>query len=154
MNKVYNGDSRCLLEILPEGVQVQTTITSPPYFDMKDYGVEGQVGFGQKYEEYLEDLKEIFAQIYTVTKDDGTLWIVIDTFKRDHAVVTLPFDLVQKLNSVGWKLQEIIIWKRIKLFHGHLKVLCKENLNMYYSFLSKIIIKPIRIKFEFMTLNN
>lgn len=114
MNKVYNGDSRCLLEILPEGVQVQTTITSPPYFDMKDYGVEGQVGFGQKYEEYLEDLKEIFAQIYTVTKDDGTLWIVIDTFKRDHTVVTLPFDLVQKLNSVGWKLQEIIIWKKDK----------------------------------------
>ena len=114
MNKVYNGDSRCLLEILPEGVQVQTTITSPPYFDMKDYGVEGQVGFGQKYEEYLENLKEIFAQIYTVTKDDGTLWIVIDTFKRDHAVVTLPFDLVQKLNSVGWKLQEIIIWKKDK----------------------------------------
>ena len=114
MNKVYNGDSRCLLEILPEGVQVQTTITSPPYFDMKDYVVEGQVGFGQKYEEYLEDLKEIFAQIYTVTKDDGTLWIVIDTFKRDHAVVTLPFDLVQKLNSVGWKLQEIIIWKKDK----------------------------------------
>lgn len=114
MNKVYNGDSRCLLEILPEGVQVQTTITSPPYFDMKDYGVEGQVGFGQKYEEYLEDLKEIFAQIYTVTRDDGTLWIVIDTFKRDHAVVTLPFDLVQKLNSVGWKLQEIIIWKKDK----------------------------------------
>ena len=111
---MYNGDSRCLLEILPEGVQVQTTITSPPYFDMKDYGVEGQVGFGQKYEEYLEDLKEIFAQIYTVTKDDGTLWIVIDTFKRDHAVVTLPFDLVQKLNSVGWKLQEIIIWKKDK----------------------------------------
>lgn len=103
-----------MLEILPEGVQVQTTITSPPYFDMKDYGVEGQVGFGQKYEEYLEDLKEIFAQIYTVTKDDGTLWIVIDTFKRDHAVVTLPFDLVQKLNSVGWKLQEIIIWKKDK----------------------------------------
>ena len=114
MNKVYNGDSRCLSEILPEGVQVQTTITSPPYFDMKDYGVEGQIGFGQKYEEYLEDLKEIFAQIYTVTKDDGTLWIVIDTFKRDHAVVTLPFDLVQKLNSVGWKLQEIIIWKKDK----------------------------------------
>ena len=45
---------------------------------------------------------------------DGTLWIVIDTFKRDHAVVTLPFDLVQKLNSVGWKLQEIIIWKKDK----------------------------------------
>ena len=114
MNKVYNGDSRCLLEILPEGVQVQTTITSPPYFDMKDYGVEGQVGFGQKYEEYLEDLKEIFAQIYTVTKFQEYSRLHLNTYKRDHAVVTLPFDLVQKLNSVGWKLQEIIIWKKDK----------------------------------------
>lgn len=114
MNKVYNGDSRRLLEILPKDVIIQTTITSPPYFDMKDYGVEGQVGFGQKYEEYLDDLKDIFAQIYTITKDDGTLWIVIDTFKRDQAVVTLPFDLVQKLKDVGWKLQEIIIWKKDK----------------------------------------
>ena len=114
MNKVYNGDSRRLSEILPDGVQVQTTITSPPYFDMKDYGVEGQVGFGQKYEEYLDDLKDIFAQIHTITKDNGTLWIVIDTFKRDQAVVTLPFDLVQKLKDVGWKLQEIIIWKKDK----------------------------------------
>lgn len=114
MNNVYNGDSRHLLDILPEGVRVQTTITSPPYFDMKDYGVEGQVGFGQKYEEYLEDLKDIFAQVYTITKDNGTLWIIIDTFKRDNAVVTLPFDLVQKLKDVGWKLQEIIIWKKDK----------------------------------------
>lgn len=114
MNKVYNGDSRRLLEILPKDVLIQTTITSPPYFDMKDYGVEGQVGFGQKYEEYLDDLKDIFAQIHTITKDDGTLWIVIDTFKRDQAVVTLPFDLVQKLKEVGWKLQEIIIWKKDK----------------------------------------
>ena len=64
MNKVYNGDSRRLLEILPKDVLIQTTITSPPYFDMKDYGVEGQVGFGQKYEEYLDDLKDIFAQIH------------------------------------------------------------------------------------------
>ena len=101
-------------EIVSKDIQIQTTITSPPYFDMKDYGVEGQIGFGQKYEEYLNDLKSIFNYVFDYTKEDGTLWIIIDTFKRDNAVVTLPFDLVQKLKEVGWLLQEIIIWKKDK----------------------------------------
>ena len=113
-NIVYNFDSRKLSDIISEDTKVQTTITSPPYFDMKDYGVDGQVGYGQKYDTYLEDLKTIFAQVYNYTKGDGTLWIIIDTFKRNNTVVTLPFDLVQKLKEVGWLLQEIIIWKKDK----------------------------------------
>jgi DNA modification methylase len=81
---------------------------------MKDYGVVGQVGYGQKYGDYLDDLKKIFSQIYDFTKEDGTLWIIIDTFKRNNAVVTLPFDLVTRLKETGWLLQEIIIWKKDK----------------------------------------
>lgn len=114
LNTIYNFDSRKLSDIISKEIKVQTTITSPPYFDMKDYGVDGQVGFGQKYDVYLEDLKKIFAQVYHLTKEDGTLWIIIDTFKRNNAVVTLPFDLVQKLKETGWLLQEIIIWKKDK----------------------------------------
>ena len=114
INRVYNYDSRKLAEVISNDIRIQTTITSPPYFDMKDYGVDDQIGYGQKYEDYLEDLKIIFAQVYERTKEDGTLWIVIDTFKRDNAVVTLPFDLVQKLKEIGWLLQEIIIWKKDK----------------------------------------
>ena len=113
-NIVYNIDSRNIGSILPDKSLIQTTITSPPYFDMKDYGVDRQIGYGQKYEDYLEDLKKIFAQIYRVTKEDGTLWIIIDTFKRNNAVVTLPFDLVTKLKETGWLLQDIIIWKKDK----------------------------------------
>ena len=63
MDKVYNIDSRKISEILPDSIQIQTTITSPPYFDMKDYGVENQVGYGQRYDEYLNDLQNIFRQI-------------------------------------------------------------------------------------------
>lgn len=114
INTILNSDSRRMSEIISNDIRIQTTITSPPYYDMKDYGVDGQVGFGQKYDDYLNDLKSIFAQVFDYTKDDGTLWIIIDTFKRDNAVVTLPFDLVQKLKEVGWLLQEIIIWKKDK----------------------------------------
>ncbi len=114
INRILNNDSRRMSEIISNDIRIQTTITSPPYYDMKDYGVDGQVGFGQKYDDYLNDLKSIFAHVFDYTKEDGTLWIIIDTFKRDNSVVTLPFDLVQKLKEVGWLLQEIIIWKKDK----------------------------------------
>ena len=93
---------------------MQTTITSPPYFDMKDYGVDGQIGFGQSYQEYLDDLTKIFDQIRKHTCDDGTLWIIIDTFKRNGDIVLLPFDIAERLKGVGWHLQNIIIWKKDK----------------------------------------
>lgn len=69
------------------------------------------MGYGQKYDDYLEDLKSIFKQVFHQTKDDGTLWVIIDTFKRNHNIVPLPFDLTAKLQQVGWLLQDIIIWK-------------------------------------------
>ncbi|MBR4811023.1 MAG: DNA adenine methylase [Bacteroidaceae bacterium] len=113
-NVVYNEDSRKLSSILPADITIQTTITSPPYFDMKDYGVDGQIGYGQKYNDYLEDLKYVFSQVYEKTSNSGTLWVIIDTFKRNNAIVALPFDLVEKLKDVGWLLQDIIIWKKDK----------------------------------------
>lgn len=108
LNQVYNIDSRHILESIPQNIEIQTTITSPPYFDMKDYGSENQVGYGQIYEDYLNDLQNIFGQILKITKDDGTLWIIIDTFKRNNQVVSLPFDLANKLKDIGWFLQDII----------------------------------------------
>lgn len=114
MNKIYNVDSRNILDVLDEEIQIQTTITSPPYFDMKDYGVVDQIGFGQTYTDYLSDLKSIFSGILQKTKSDGSLWIIIDTFKRQNNVVLLPFDLARELQSVGWYLQDIIIWKKDK----------------------------------------
>ena len=113
-NKIFNADSREILGMLGDSIQVKCTITSPPYFDMKDYGVENQIGFGQSYEEYLMDLVKIFSDIYKITYKDGSLWVVIDSFKRENQVVALPFDLSNKLKATGWLLQDIIIWKKDK----------------------------------------
>lgn len=114
MNTIYNSDSRRISEVLSDDIKIQTTISSPPYFDMKDYGEDNQIGFGQSYEDYLSDIKRVFEQVYDHTKDDGTLWIIIDTFKRDNSIVLLPFDLAAKLKESGWLLQDIIIWKKDK----------------------------------------
>ncbi len=81
---------------------------------MKDYNSDNQIGYGQSYDDYLSDLQSIFGDIYKITEEDGSLWIIIDTFKRNNQVVTLPFDLSDKLKEVGWLLQDIIIWKKDK----------------------------------------
>ena len=52
--QVHNIDARKINNIVSEPV-VDVTITSPPYFDMKDYGSDNQIGYGQKYDEYLND---------------------------------------------------------------------------------------------------
>lgn len=114
MNSIFKRDSREILDQLPENIRINTTITSPPYFDMKNYGSKNQIGYGQSYQDYLNDLQQIFGDILKITEEDGTLWIIIDTFKRENQVVTLPFDLSDKLKEVGWMLQDVIIWKKDK----------------------------------------
>ena len=107
--KVHNLDARKLKSVIKDKI-VDVTITSPPYFDLKDYGSKKQIGFGQEYQKYLNDLKTVFEGVYEVTKETGTLWVVIDTFKRDGILIPLPFDFADKIADVGWKLQEVIIW--------------------------------------------
>lgn len=114
INQVYNKDSRTISETLSSDIKIKTTITSPPYFDMKDYDSPNQIGYGQSYDDYLNDLKLIFEKIFQITDEDGSLWIIIDTFKRNNQVVALPFDLSNKLKDIGWLLQEVIIWKKDK----------------------------------------
>lgn len=111
-NIVSNSDARKIADLKIK--EITTTITSPPYFDMKDYGSKNQIGFGQTYKQYLDDLQKVFKNIYESTKDCGTLWIVIDTFKSEGKVVPLPFDLAAKLSEIGWLLQDVIIWKKDK----------------------------------------
>ena len=111
---IFNIDSRKISEVIPSGQMIQTTISSPPYYNMKDYGPDGQVGFGQTYSEYLDDITDIFKQVLEHTVDDGTLWIIVDTFKRENGLVLLPYDIADRLKETGWILQNIIIWKKDK----------------------------------------
>jgi DNA modification methylase len=58
-----------------EGVKVQTCVTSPPYFGLRDYGHEGQIGLEQTPEEYIAAMVEVFRCVWDVLADDGTLWL-------------------------------------------------------------------------------
>lgn len=111
LDKVHVGDARCLTKKLATE-SVDVTITSPPYFDMKDYGRPNQIGFGQDYEQYLSDLSAVFAEVYRATKSTGSLWIIVDTFRKGQEVVPLPFDIAARLKQSGWTLRDVVIWKK------------------------------------------
>jgi len=70
---LLQGDALEMLKTMPEGC-VQTCVTSPPYYGLRDYGVEGQIGLEQTPEAYIEKLVAVFREVKRVLKDDGTLW--------------------------------------------------------------------------------
>lgn len=71
---VHLGDVRDVLRSLPEQ-SVQCCVTSPPYWGLRDYGVEGQLGLEATPETYVANMVEVFRDVRRVLKDDGTLWL-------------------------------------------------------------------------------
>lgn len=68
------GDCRELLAGMDEG-SVQTCVTSPPYFGLRDYGVEGQLGLEATPDEFVEAMVAVFREVRRVLRDDGTVWL-------------------------------------------------------------------------------
>ena len=78
MNKIEFGDCRdTMRRWAADGVKVQTCITSPPYFGLRDYGHDGQIGLEQTPEQYIAAMVEVFRCVRDVLADDGTLWLNI-----------------------------------------------------------------------------
>lgn len=78
MNKIEFGDCRdTMRQWAKDGVRAQMCVTSPPYFGLRDYGHEGQIGLEDTPEEYIYALVEVFRCVRDVLADDGTLWLNI-----------------------------------------------------------------------------
>lgn len=114
INNYFCLDARKIDTILvPDSVQ--TIITSPPYFDVKNYGNGAcQIGWNQNYEDYISDIKTIFQHCYDATVDSGTLWLVVDTYKRGGRLKLLPLEVMRILEKIGWMPQDVVIWDKIK----------------------------------------
>jgi len=82
MNRIEVGDCRNIMrQWAIEGTKVQTCVTSPPYFGLRDYGQDGQLGLEQRAPEYIASLVEVFKHVEDVLADDGVLFINIgDTY--------------------------------------------------------------------------
>ncbi len=72
--RVLDGDCRELLATLP-AESVQTCVTSPPYFGLRDYGVAGQIGLEPTPDAFVAEMVAVFREVRRVLRDDGTLWL-------------------------------------------------------------------------------
>lgn len=76
MNKILFGDCRTLMaQMIQEGLKAQTCVTSPPYFGLRDYGVDGQLGLESTVDEYVQNMVEVFRLVRELLHEDGTLWL-------------------------------------------------------------------------------
>lgn len=80
--EIRQGDACAQLRALP-AESVQTCVTSPPYFGLRDYGIDGQLGLEATPDEYVDRLVDVFREVHRVLRDDGTLWLNLgDSYAR------------------------------------------------------------------------
>jgi len=79
-NIILNGDSAEMLKTLP-AESIHCCVTSPPYYGLRDYGADGQIGREDSPEQYIQRLAAVFREVWRVLRPDGTLWVNIsDTY--------------------------------------------------------------------------
>jgi len=114
--KIIIGDSRKMIEI--DNNSVDLVVTSPPYWHIKDYGAEGQIGYGQSLHEYLKDLYRVWKECYRVLKPGRRLCINIgDQFARSiiygrYKVIPLHAEFIAQCEDIGFDYMGSIIWQK------------------------------------------
>lgn len=86
INQIICGDAQAVLKTLPAG-SVDCVVTSPPYWGLRDFGVDGQLGLEPNVEDFVERLCLVFDEVRRVLKEPGTLWVNLgDTYGGDAPV--------------------------------------------------------------------
>ena len=110
--EVIVGNSIDTLKQLPEK-SVQVCVTSPPYWGLRDYCNEDQLGLEPKPDDFVENLCRIFDEVWRVLKDDGTLWVNLgDSYLPNKNLVGIPWKIAFALQKRGWYLRQDIIWNK------------------------------------------
>lgn len=143
MNKIEFGDCRESMRRWADAeIKAQTCVTSPPYYGLRDYGHDGQIGLEETPEEYITAMVEVFSCVRDVLADDGTLWLNIgDSYAGNNSqasnnrragygnprervvnrtgeglktkdLIGIPWMLAFALRADGWYLRQDIIWHK------------------------------------------
>ena len=115
-HRLIEGDSRNLSRIKDKSVHL--IITSPPYWQLKDYGNDGQIGFHDSYESYINNLNAVWAECYRVLHDGCRLCINIgDQFARSvyygrYKVIPIRTEIIRFCETLGMDYMGAVIWQK------------------------------------------
>jgi modification methylase len=114
--KIIIGDSRKMFEIEDESVDL--IITSPPYWHIKDYGVPGQIGYGQDLHQYLKDIYYVWMECFRVLRKGGRFCLNIgDQFARSviygrYKIIPIHAEFILQCEKIGFDFMGSIIWQK------------------------------------------
>jgi DNA modification methylase len=120
-HKIIIGDSRKMKEVPDESVHL--IITSPPYWQLKDYGNGKQIGFKDSYEEYINNLNLVWNECHRVLHKGCRLCINIgDQFARSvyygrYKVIPIRTEIIKFCESAGFDYMGAIIWQKVTTCH-------------------------------------
>ena len=118
-NEILVGDAAATLASLPEA-SVDCVVTSPPYYQLRDYQVSGQIGLEPTVSDWAEGLRVVARQVARVLKPSGAFWLNLgDSFSRHRrygapskALLLAPERLVFMLAQDGWLVRNKVIWAK------------------------------------------
>ena len=136
MSKIITGNAIEVLKELPD-CTADYCITSPPYLDLRDYGVNEQIGLENSVEAYINRLTDIFREVRRVLKNDGTLWLNIgDSYVSSNSeysnckrkdLIGVPWLLAFALRADEWYLRQDIIWEKPNAMPESVKDRCTKS---------------------------
>ena len=115
-HKIIFGDSRQMQNVHDNSVQL--IITSPPYWQLKDYGTDKQIGYNDSYEEYINNLNLVWKESYRVLEEGCRLCVNIgDQFARSvyygrYKVIPIRTEIIKFCESIGFDYMGAIIWQK------------------------------------------
>jgi site-specific DNA-methyltransferase (adenine-specific) len=120
-HKIIIGDSRKMLKVVDNSIHL--IVTSPPYWQLKDYGVEEQIGYHDSYEEYIGNLNLVWDECYRVLHPGCRMCINIgDQFARSvfygrYKVIPIRTEIIKYCESIGLDYMGAIIWQKATTCH-------------------------------------
>jgi len=107
--KVIWGTSENMIAIKKETVDL--VVTSPPYWDLKDYFKEGQIG-QESYQIYLERMYKVWNECYDKLTKNGSMWVNINVRVKNNKSILLPKDFINQCKKTGFHYKGILIWHK------------------------------------------
>jgi len=162
---VYNGDCRDILRSLPDK-SIHCCVTSPPYWGLRDYGNDSQIGLEENPSDFVQEMVRVFREVRRVLRDDGVLWLNLgDTYAGNNSrasnggragfgtprelvanrlseglktkdLVGIPWRVALALQADGWYLRQDIIWHKPNPLPESVKDRCTKS-HEYLFLLSK-----------------
>lgn len=111
LNRIYQGDAEQVLRHWPAGF-VDLCVTSPPYYQLRDYGHADQIGLETTPEAYVRRLIRVLGQVRRVLKPQGSLYLNLGDTYRKKTLLGIPWRVVRELQRRGWYLRNAIVWHK------------------------------------------